>query len=421
LRRIEHVFDDDPIARIREGLAGLAVEDRRSWSGAARSARVVELAAVAERLRAELLRCVGEWDARADWAVDGILSPRAWLTHRTGVSGIEAARIVSGARLVHRHDATGKALAAGDISCAHVDVLAPMVRGREEEFADHEETLVDAAVALAPDDLAVAARRWRSIVDDGQDARRMLDRRGLGIATTLHGMGVVEGELDPEGTELLLEAIDRAAPPDPVDAPEPPRTLRQRRADGLVDICREYISRHSDADDGPRVAAHVDVTMDLVTLLGAEGAVDGLDPRALRCELRSVGPIPSAVAERLCCDSAVGRVVMNGPSEVLDLGRLERLVSPAIRRAVVARDHRCVWPGCDRPARWCDAHHLLPWERGGPTSVENCALLCRRHHVLVHEGAWMLLRNLDGTYELKPPPTEFVPRRRRERAPPVAA
>jgi hypothetical protein len=72
------------------------------------------------------------------------------------------------------------------------------------------------------------------------------------------------------------------------------------------------------------------------------------------------------------------------------------------------------------PARWCDAHHILPWERGGPTSVENCALLCRRHHVLVHEGGWILLRNLDGTYEVKQPPTDNVARRR-GRAPPVVA
>jgi hypothetical protein len=143
----------------------------------------VELVEVGERLRAELLRCVGGRDAQADWAVDGILSPRAWLTHRTPVSGLEASRIVSGARLVHRHRATGKALAEGDISCAHVEVLAPIVRGREDEYADHEATLVDAASALAPDDLAQAARHWRSIVGDGQDVRRMLDRRGLHTCT----------------------------------------------------------------------------------------------------------------------------------------------------------------------------------------------------------------------------------------------
>ncbi len=163
------------------------------------------------------------------------------------------------------------------------------------------------------------------------------------------------------------------------------------------------------------------MTVDFETLAVGFGSVDLRDPRAVRCELSRVGTIPLATAQRLACDCAVGRVVMSGDSEVVDLGRHVRLVSPAIRRVVERRDRGCVWPGCDRPARWCDAHHILPWERGGPTSIENCALLCRRHHMLVHEGGWALLRKVDGTYEVKEPPTDFAPRRRRGRAPPAAA
>jgi hypothetical protein len=374
----------------------------------ARSARVAELVEVEERLHAELLRCVGDWDGQSDWAVEGMLSPRMWLRHQTSMSGVGASRVVSAARLVRRHEATGAALAAGEISCGHVEVLAPMVRGREEEYAEHEATLVDAARRLKPDDVAIVGRRWREIVDDHQDARRMFERRGLGVATTSGGMGVVEGELDPEATEVFLEALELAAPPDPVGAPEPSRTLRQRRADSLADICREYVSRHRDHDEGPRVTARVDVLMDVTTWLHLREPWDLSDPAAVRCELSRVGPIPLATAERLLCDCAIGRVVMQGESEVLDLGRRQRDVSPAIRRAVVARDRACAWPGCDRPPRWCDVHHILPWERGGPTSVENCALLCRRHHMLVHEGGWSLLRNLDGTYEVKQPrPTSY--------------
>ena len=106
------MFGVDPIVRIREAVADLAAEDRSSWSGPARSARVAELVEVGERLQAELLRCVGTWDAQADWAVDGTLSPRSWLTHHTPVTGAQASRILSGARLAHRNAATGAALAA---------------------------------------------------------------------------------------------------------------------------------------------------------------------------------------------------------------------------------------------------------------------------------------------------------------------
>ncbi len=177
----------------------------------------------------------------------------------------------------------------------------------------------------------------------------MFERRGLGVAKTLGGMGVIEGELDPEATGLLREALELAAPPDPEHAPEPPRTLRQRRADGLADICREYISEHADRDDGPRVAANLDVTMDFETLAVGFGSVDLRDARAVRCELARVGTIPLVTAQRLACDCAVGRVVMAGDSEVLDLGRRVRLVSPAIRRAVERRDRGACGRGATGP------------------------------------------------------------------------
>jgi hypothetical protein len=179
------MFGNDPIALIREGLALIAVGDRRVWSGAARS----------------------------------------------------------------------------------VEVLAPMVRGREEEFAASEEVLLDAARDLRADDLAEVARRWRGIVDDHQDSARILDRRGPGIAKTSSGMGVIEGELDQEGTETVLDALDRAAPPDPVDGPEPPRSCvsgrptasstsagRSSTARAAVDV-RAPARRWSSTTTPPRDAA----------------------------------------------------------------------------------------------------------------------------------------------------------------------
>jgi hypothetical protein len=140
----------------------------------------------------------------------------------------------------------------------------------------------------------------------------------------------------------------------------------------------------------------------------------------VRCELEGFGPIPLETAFRLACDCSVTRVIMRGDSEVLDLGRSTRLVSAAIRKAVVIRDRGCVFPGCERPPAWCDAHHLVWWERGGHTEVSNVCLLCRRHHVLCHEGGWQLTRGDDGTFEVQEPPAGHVPSPRRGRAPPAA-
>ena len=116
-----------------------------------------------------------------------------------------------------------------------------------------------------------------------------------------------------------------------------------------------------------------------------------------------MGPVAPETARRLACDAEVGRVLTRGRSEVLDLGRRTRLVSRAQRRALVRRDGGCGFPGCDRPHWWCDAHHIVPWILGGRTDLANLLLLCRRHHVLVHEGGWHLERAPDGTIVAIPP------------------
>ncbi len=97
----------------------------------------------------------------------------------------------------------------------------------------------------------------------------------------------------------------------------------------------------------------------------------------------------------------------------LEVGRAHRIVPSWIRKALHARDRGCRWPGCDAPAAWTDAHHLVPWYLGGHTDVDELLLLCRWHHSRVHEGHWRIEINQttgevrvhrpDGTpYELSP-------------------
>jgi hypothetical protein len=411
------MFGNDPIERIRLAVKELAAEDRREWSGGNRSDHLVELLEVAERLQAEIIRAVADWDARTDWALDAALSPRSWLAHRAPISGLAASRLVSAARLTREFEATGEALASGDVSCGHVEVLAPMVRNREPEYERNEEVLVDTAATTKVDDFADLARNWRSIADDALsklEAGEIRERRNLHVHQSLYGMGVVNGDLDAEGTEILLTALDLACPPDPTGGPLPARSLAQRRADALVDIATASLAARS---EGGRVPVGLSVIMDYGTLTGQPPA----DPRQARCELEGFGPIRLETAFRLACDCAVGRVVMRGDSEVLDLGRQTRLASPALRRALVARDRGCVFPGCERPAVWCDAHHINWWEHGGPTNLENCCLLCRRHHVLCHEGGWRIKRRDDGTYEAQEPTATHTQDRHRGHAPPIAA
>ncbi len=185
------MFGDDLIEQIRLAVKELASEDRRGWSAGNRSDQLVELLEVAERLQAEIVRAVGDWDAQADWALDGALSPRSWLAHRSPISRAGASRLVSMGRLARDHERTGEALHAGDLSCAHLEVLAPMVRHREPEYVRNEEVLVDTAASLKVDEFAELARAWRSIADDELsklDAHEIYERRNFHVHRSLYGM-----------------------------------------------------------------------------------------------------------------------------------------------------------------------------------------------------------------------------------------
>jgi hypothetical protein len=391
----------DALQRIRADLAAVAEESRAGWPAAAQTERVRELAEIRERIDAEIIRTVGQWDAEGCWADDGALSAASWLAEHTPMNRATANRIVRSARLVREHEATAEALASGAVSSVHVDTIATVTRNREDLYPEGEDALLTAAEVLGADDFTVVARHWRSLADDAagnQDAFGVHERRFFHLSKTLFGTLRIDGELDLDGGETLLAALD--APGD--DAAADGRTAGQRNADNLVQLAASFLAGGG-SDARPQVATNVVIDFD--TLLGRERQ----DLHELRRELAHLGPIAQETALRLACDASVIRVVMSGKSEVLDLARSTRVVSPAQRRALVLRDGGCGFPGCDRRPDWCDAHHVWHWVKGGPTDLWNLVLLCRRHHVLCHEGGWYLARGPDGVVRaFRPDGTELV-------------
>jgi Domain of unknown function (DUF222)/HNH endonuclease len=113
--------------------------------------------------------------------------------------------------------------------------------------------------------------------------------------------------------------------------------------------------------------------------------------------------VSPAAVRRIACDAQVLPVVLNGAGQVLDAGRARRLATGPLRRALVVRDRGCVFPTCDRPPRWRDGHHVVPWTAGGPTRLDNLVLLCRQHHRLLHPGDWTVRIAGDGLPEFVPP------------------
>ena len=122
------------------------------------------------------------------------------------------------------------------------------------------------------------------------------------------------------------------------------------------------------------------------------------------------GTVPAETVRRLACDSAITRITGLGELE-WEISHSSRTIPPATRRALVARDHHCVFPGCDRPAPWCDGHHLIFWADGGPTKLENLGLVCVPHHRKVHEEGWTLKRK-DDRWIATPPPLKVLARAR---------
>jgi hypothetical protein len=365
----------------------------------------LELQRAVEALEVERLRRLAELERRAVHAVDGHLSAASWLVARCRVGWGAARSDVRVARALEEMLRTRRALNEGVVSLASAKTLAEARRDDPEAFAAAEETLVDAALRLGVSDLHRVVAFWRQRVEheralSGDDPLRA--RRRLHASVTLGGMVRLDGDLDPETGESVLTALRavldaEARLPDENDR----RTPAQRRADALGEICRGWLdvgARPSVGGERP----HVTVTVGVEGLVGDASA-----------ELDHVGRVHAELARALACDASVTRVVLGPRSEPLDVGRRTPVVSPAIRRAVVARDRWCRFPGCDRPHTWCDAHHVVHWAQGGSTSVANLMLLCRRHHRAVHERFGLEL--LDGRPVFRRPDGSILAE---DRAPP---
>ncbi|TPG12521.1 HNH endonuclease signature motif containing protein, partial [Pedococcus bigeumensis] len=185
--------------------------------------------------------------------------------------------------------------------------------------------------------------------------------------------------LDEEGAAILDTAVDALAKPRP-DAntgadtgAHDPRTAQARRADALLDL----VSRAVGAPEGvPRQAK-----TSLVVTIGLEV----LQGRCRGAGLTMAGDILTTdTVRRLACDAQLIPVVLGSNAELLDQGMGRRLFDRAQIRHLWLRDGHCTFPGCSKPAAWTDAHHLVHWLDGGPTDINNAALLCRAHHTVVH-------------------------------------
>ena len=351
-----------------------------------------------DRVELKFSEMAAAFAATDEYELQGAVSPIQWIRlncHMGG--GAVADRVAVGEQMAQLSEAT-EAVAEGAIGFPHLAMIARTATALAESGTSKpfdERHLVAKARDFSVGQFRNFCHHMRHAADAEAyvaDEVQAVESRSLTLSTGEGGMVWLRGVLDPEGGAVLRTALEplarRAGTGDD-------RKRDRRLGDALVEL-----GAHSlDAGLVPQRASqrtHLQVTTTLETLLQRAGA-----PAA---DMEFSLPISAKAVERIACDCNVTRVLLSSDSAVIDVGRSKRVVSPAQRRALDVRDKGCRWPGCDRRASWTAGHHLVHWIRGGGTDLPNLVLLCYRHHWMVHEGRWQVVKD-DGGRLLAIPPT----------------
>jgi hypothetical protein len=328
---------------------------------------------------------IREFDARGGWA-NGFSSCAAWLTYRIGLSPGAAREHVRVAHALGALPRLAQALACGQFSYAKVRALTRVAT------AETEERLLAVGRAGTAEHVERIVRGWRRVDRKAEvrDAARQHASRALQVYPDEDGTVRVKGRLSPEAGALLVKALAAAREAlyqrrwDQAPEVDPP-TMEQQQADALALLAE--VALHHELDPGaPGERYQVVVHVDAEVLGDAEASGQSY--------LEDGGRVPAGTSQRLACDAS--RVVMRHDPDgrTVEVGARTRTIPPALRRALHHRDRGCRFPGCG--VRFGQGHHIRHWAHGGPTTLSNLAVLCRRHHRAVHEEGFTLDRQPNG-------------------------
>jgi len=385
-----------------------------------------------EELTARLLASV---QAREIPRVAGASSTRAWLMATRGLSAQDAARLVKETAVFGssedlaepRSAATRSAWATGQVSTEQSVLIAGTVdklgTGVQQTAVDRLQTdLVHYAQTLSWTELQHVCSHAVEVVDPGAadavlaNALQTEEERALALCELKFrrsgdGWTGFAGRLPDVQADMWKKALDSitaprhecavpSSPSDPIQGGRPPHaddpvagpSYPQRLGRAFLELI-EHLPTDGLPQHGTNPASVI-VTMTLDQLLRDAG----------EAMLDSGTALSPAQCRRLACNANLLPMVLGGDSAILDLGLGHRLFDRYQRLALAVRDGGCVWPGCERPPGWTEAHHVVPWALGGPTDLTNGCLLCPFHHHLVHSSAgWQIQVAADGIPELVPP------------------
>ena len=363
---------------------------------------IAELSAHLDAATARLLDLIREFDARGGWN-SGFSSCAAWLSWRVGLDPGAARERVRVARALGSLPRLAEALSRGELSYAKLRALTRVAT------PETEARLLAVGRAGTAAHVERIVRGWRRVdrKAEAREARQRHISRGLHIRHDENGMVVVTGRLEPEVGALLVQALaaaretlyqrGRRTGNVSAETREAP-TIAQQQADALALVAETALHHGMDlGTPGERyqVVVHVD----------APALADPDQPG--QSVLEDGTHVSAETSRRLACDAS--RVVMRHDADgrVVEIGARTRTIPPALRRALQHRDRGCRFPGCG--GRFHEGHHIHHWAHGGPTTLSNLTLLCRRHHRAVHEEGYTVARGPDGALQFRRPDGRLVP------------
>jgi O-acetyl-ADP-ribose deacetylase (regulator of RNase III) len=321
------------------------------------SAALEELFALRDQLDARILEGVAELDDNQEYALDGAMHMRAWLMMFGRRTHDEARRMVAMARAQAKLPGTGALLRSGELSIGHLRAIADHVTPTTVELLAEQETeLLPTLAPLTAKQASLAMAHWQRLAEAALDT----ETEPSETPSTLHLSPLpdnrwrLDANLRADSGAALDTALGIAMTEDTDGEPE--RCPVQRRADAFNEIIGFFLNHH-DKPVKIRQRPHLHATMTLSELESRNG----------RCTITGAVTLTPAATQQLLCDADISRV-LTGPSGILDYGRTERLVPHKLRQVLVVRDRHCRFSNCDRPASWCEAHHVHPWEEGGETN-----------------------------------------------------
>src|SRR6266403_81126 len=326
---------------------------------------IAELSAHLDAATARLLDLIRDFDAREGWG-NGFRSCAAWLTWRIGLDPRAARERVRVARALGTLPRLAQALARGELSYSKVRALTRVAT------PETEARLLAVGKAGTAEHVERIVRGWRRVdrKAEAEEATRRHRSRGLHVYQDEDGMVIVRGRLAPEAGALLMQAL-----------------------------VAETALHHGIDPRAPGERYQVVVHVDAAVLADPDAPGESV--------LEGGTHISAETCQRLACDAT--RVVMrHAPDgQVTEIGARTRTIPPALRRALHHRDRGCRFPGCGLP--FGEGHHIRHWARGGPTTLSNLALLCRRHHRAVHEEGYQVKRDSDGELHFRRPDGRLLP------------